>query len=246
MSNDLFKPHKTGSGQKQDPPQEPAAPGMSGELLEKIASLLKGIETMNGKIADNYDVLDEMKEDLIKLRDQLRNITAPEAQLDEESRNFLLSAPDSITAEVEKRLSEKLEKFSVRLDDVLKDAESSVKKAADGGTSKVTNAVNSAKGEISGFKEWCERWLWYFIGAIIWAILASGMAVWQCSSASSERQEAEYVIDSLRLNSDVYNDFINHKETVGKYFQEWLKLNMKDYSQRIHRRDSLQKELRKN
>ena len=93
MSNDLFKPHKTGSGQKQDPPQEPAAPGMSGELLEKIASLLKGIETMNGKIADNYDVLDEMKEDLIKLRDQLRNITAPEAQLDEESRNFLLSAP---------------------------------------------------------------------------------------------------------------------------------------------------------
>lgn len=246
MSNDLFKPHKTGSGQKQDPPQEPAAPGMSGELLEKIASLLRGIETMNGKIADNYDVLDEMKEDLIKLRDQLRNITAPEAQLDEESRNFLLSAPDSITAEVEKRLSEKLEKFSVRLDDVLKDAESSVKKAADGGTSKVTNAVNSAKGEISGFKEWCERWLWYFIGAIIWAILASGMAVWQCSSASSERQEAEYVIDSLRLNSDVYNDFINHKETVGKYFQEWLKLNMKDYSQRIHRRDSLQKELRKN
>lgn len=246
MSNDLFKPHKTDSGQKQDPPQEPAAPGMSGELLEKIASLLRGIETMNGKIADNYDVLDEMKEDLIKLRDQLRNITAPEAQLDEESRNFLLSAPDSITAEVEKRLSEKLEKFSVRLDDVLKDAESSVKKAADGGTSKVTNAVNSAKGEISGFKEWCERWLWYFIGAIIWAILASGMAVWQCSSASSERQEAEYVIDSLRLNSDVYNDFINHKETVGKYFQEWLKLNMKDYSQRIHRRDSLQKELRKN
>ena len=106
---------------------------------------------MNGKIADNYDVLDEMKEDLIKLRDQLRNITAPEAQLDEESRNLLLSAPDSITTEVEKRLSEKLEKFSVRLDDVLKDAESSVKKAADGGTSKVTNAVNSAKGEISGF-----------------------------------------------------------------------------------------------
>ena len=200
MSNDLFKPHKTGSGQKQDPPQEPAAPGMSGELLEKIASLLKGIETMNGKIADNYDVLDEMKEDLIKLRDQLRNITAPEAQLDEESRNFLLSAPDTITAEVEKRLSEKLEKFSVRLDDVLKDAESSVKKAADGGTSKVTNAVNSAKGEISGFKEWCERWLWYFIGAIIWAILASGMAVWQCSSATSARSDVEYELDSLRLN----------------------------------------------
>lgn len=246
MSNDLFKPHKTGSGQKQDPPQEPAAPGMSGELLEKIVSLLKGIETMNGKIADNYDIIDEMRSSLRKLRDQLQNIEVPEARLDEESRNFLLSAPDSITAEVEKRLSEKLEKFSVRLDDVLKDAESSVKKAADGGTSKVTNAVNSAKGEISGFKEWCERWLWYFIGAIIWAILASGMAVWQCSSASSERQEAEYVIDSLRLNSDVYNDFINHKETVGKYFQEWLKLNMKDYSQRIHRRDSLQKELRKN
>ena len=53
MSNDLFKPHKTGSGQKQDPPQEPAAPGMSGELLEKIVSLLKGIETMNGKIRDD-------------------------------------------------------------------------------------------------------------------------------------------------------------------------------------------------
>ena len=241
MSNDLFKPHKTGSDQKQDPPQEPAAPGMSGELLEKIASLLKGIETMNGKIADNYDVLDEMKEDLIKLRDQLRNIAAPEAQLDEESRNFLLSAPDSITAEVEKRLSEKLEKFSVRLDDVLKDAESSVKKAADGGTSKVTNAVDSAKGEISGFKEWCERWLWYFIGAIIWAILASGMAVWQCSSATSARSDVEYELDSLRLNSDVYHDFINHSEVTGRAFDAWLQLNMNDYKSRIHHRDSLKK-----
>lgn len=241
MSNDLFKPHKTGSGQKQDPPQEPAAPGMSGELLEKIASLLKGIETMNGKIADNYDVLDEMKEDLIKLRDQLRNITVPEAQLDEESRNLLLSAPDSITAEVEKRLSEKLEKFSVRLDDVLKDAESSVKKAADGGTSKVTNAVNSAKGEISGFKEWCERWLWYFIGAIIWAILASGMAVWQCSSAISARSDVEYELDSLRLNSDVYHDFINHSDVTGRAFDAWLQLNMNDYKSRIHHRDSLKK-----
>lgn len=244
MSNDIFKPHKVGSGQdrQQDPPQEPAAPGVSGELLEKIASLLKGIETMNGKIADNYDVLDEMKEDLIKLRDQLRNITAPEAQLDEESRNFLLSAPDSITAEVEKRLSEKLEKFSVRLDDVLKDAESSVKKAADGGTSKVTNAVNSAKGEISGFKEWCERWLWYFIGAIIWAILASGMAVWQCSSAISARSDVEYELDSLRLNSDVYHDFINHSEVTGRAFDSWLQLNMNDYKSRIHHRDSLRKE----
>lgn len=243
MSNDIFKPHKTGSGQdrQQDPPQEPAAPGVSGELLEKIASLLKGIETMNGKIADNYDVLDEMREGLINLRDQLRNITAPEAQLDEESRNFLLSAPDGITAEVEKRLSEKLEKFSVRLDDVLKDAESSVKKAADGGTSKVTNAVNSAKGEISGFKEWCERWLWYFIGAIIWAILASGMAVWQCSSATSARSDVEYELDSLRLNSDVYHDFINHSEVTGRAFDSWLQLNMNDYKSRIHHRDSLKK-----
>lgn len=235
MSNDLFKPHKTGSGQKQDPPQEPAAPGMSGELLEKIASLLKGIETMNGKIADNYDVLDEMKEDLIKLRDQLRNITVPEAQLDEESR------PDSIIEEIEKRLSEKLEKFSERLDNVLKDAESSVKKAADGGTSKVTNAVDSAKGEISGFKEWCERWLWYFIGAIIWAILASGMAVWQCSSAISARSDVEYELDSLRLNSDVYHDFINHSEVTGRAFDSWLQLNVNDYKSRIHHRDSLRK-----
>jgi len=242
MSNDLFKPHKTGSGQKQDPPQEPAAPGMSGELLEKIVSLLKGIETMNGKIADNYDIIDEMRSSLRKLRDQLQNIEVPEARLDEESRNFLLSAPDSITAEVEKRLSEKLEKFSVRLDDVLKDAESSVKKAADGGTSKVTNAVNSAKGEISGFKEWCERWLWYFIGAIIWAILASGMAVWQCSSAISARSDVEYELDSLRLNSDVYHDFINHSEVTGRAFDSWLQLNMNDYKRRIHHRDSLRKE----
>ena len=241
MSNDLFKPHKT-SGQKQDPPQEPAAPGMSGELLEKIVSLLKGIETMNGKIADNYDIIDEMRSSLRKLRDQLQNIEVPEARLDEESRNFLLSAPDSITAEVEKRLSEKLEKFSVRLDDVLKDAESSVKKAADGGTSKVTNAVNSAKGEISGFKEWCERWLWYFIGAIIWAILASGMAVWQCSSAISARSDVEYELDSLRLNSDVYHDFINHSEVTGRAFDSWLQLNMNDYKSRIHHRDSLRKE----
>ena len=242
MSNDLFKPHKTGSGQKQDPPQEPAAPGMSGELLEKIVSLLKGIETMNGKIADNYDIIDEMRSSLRRLRDQLQNIEVPEARLDEESRNFLLSAPDSITAEVEKRLSEKLEKFSVRLDDVLKDAESSVKKAADGGTSKVTNAVNSAKGEISGFKEWCERWLWYFIGAIIWAILASGMAVWQCSSAISARSDVEYELDSLRLNSDVYHDFINHSEVTGRAFDSWLQLNMNDYKSRIHHRDSLRKE----
>ena len=242
MSKDLFKPHKTGSGQKQDPPQEPAAPGMSGELLEKIVSLLKGIETMNGKIADNYDIIDEMRSSLRKLRDQLQNIEVPEARLDEESRNFLLSAPDSITAEVEKRLSEKLEKFSVRLDDVLKDAESSVKKAADGGTSKVTNAVNSAKGEISGFKEWCERWLWYFIGAIIWAILASGMAVWQCSSAISARSDVEYELDSLRLNSDVYHDFINHSEVTGRAFDSWLQLNMNDYKSRIHHRDSLRKE----
>lgn len=238
----MFKPHKTGSGQKQDPPQEPAAPGMSGELLEKIVSLLKGIETMNGKIADNYDIIDEMRSSLRKLRDQLQNIEVPEARLDEESRNFLLSAPDSITAEVEKRLSEKLEKFSVRLDDVLKDAESSVKKAADGGTSKVTNAVNSAKGEISGFKEWCERWLWYFIGAIIWAILASGMAVWQCSSAISARSDVEYELDSLRLNSDVYHDFINHSEVTGRAFDSWLQLNMNDYKSRIHHRDSLRKE----
>ena len=229
MSNDLFKPHKTGSGQKQDPPQ-------------KIVSLLKGIETMNGKIADNYDIIDEMRSSLRKLRDQLQNIEVPEARLDEESRNFLLSAPDSITAEVEKRLSEKLEKFSVRLDDVLKDAESSVKKAADGGTSKVTNAVNSAKGEISGFKEWCERWLWYFIGAIIWAILASGMAVWQCSSAISARSDVEYELDSLRLNSDVYHDFINHSEVTGRAFDSWLQLNMNDYKSRIHHRDSLRKE----
>ena len=242
MSNDLFKPHKTGSGQKQDPPQEPAAPGMSGELLEKIVSLLKGIETMNGKIADNYDIIDEMRSSLRKLRDQLQNIEVPEARLDEESRNFLLSAPDSITAEVEKRLSEKLEKFSVRLDDVLKDAESSVKKAADGGTSKVTNAVDSAKREISGFKEWCERWLWYFIGAIIWAILASGMAVWQCSSAISARSDVEYELDSLRLNSDVYHDFINHSEVTGRAFDSWLQLNMNDYKSRIHHRDSLRKE----
>ena len=244
MSNDLFKPHKAGRDQnrQQDSPQEPAAPGMSIELLEKIASLLKGIETMNGKIADNYDVIDEMREDLIKLRDQLRNITAPEARLDEESRNLLLSAPDNITDDIEELLRGKLDGFSQRLEAILKDAEKSAKTASEGGTSRIANAVDSAKREISGFKEWCKRWIWCFIGAVLWAILASGMAVWQCSSASSARSDVEFELDSLRLNSDVYHDFINHSEVTGRAFDAWLKTNLDVYKARIHHRDSLKRE----
>ena len=100
MSNNLFKPNRPGSDQdkQQVPQQAPAAPAISMELLDKIAELLKGIETMNGKIADNYNVIDEMRESLKKLRDQLQNIKAPEARLDDESRKIISSASNTITS----------------------------------------------------------------------------------------------------------------------------------------------------
>ena len=100
MSNNLFKPNRPGSDQdkQQVPQQAPAAPAISMELLDKIAELLKGIETMNGKIADNYDVIAEMRESLKKLRDQLQNIKAPEARLDDESRKIISSASNTITS----------------------------------------------------------------------------------------------------------------------------------------------------
>ncbi len=243
MSNNIFKPNRPDGNQdkQQVPQQAPAASDINMELLDKLTGLLKGIETMNGKIADNYDIIDEMRSSLRKLRDQLQNIEVPEARLDDESQKILSSAPDSITDEVGEKLSEKLGKFSEQLDNILKDAETSIKKAADGGTSGVTVAVNSAKTEISGFKSWCKQWLRYFVGSIIWAILASGMAVWQCSSANSARSEVEYELDSLRLNSDVYHDFINHSEVTGRAFDSWLQLNVNDYKSRIHHRDSLRK-----
>ena len=244
MSNNIFKPNRPDGNQdkQQVPQQPPAASDINMELLDKLTGLLKGIETMNGKIADNYDIIDEMRSSLRKLRDQLQNIEVPEARLDDESQKILSSAPESITDEVEKKLSEKLGKFSEQLDNILKDAETSIKKAADGGTSGVTVAVNSAKTEISGFKSWCKQWLRYFVGSIIWAILASGMAVWQCSSANRARSEVEYELDSLRLNSDVYHDFINHSEKTGRTFDTWFESRVEVYKNRIHHRDSLRKE----
>lgn len=230
MSNNLFKPNR--SGNEQVPAEEPATSGMNMELLEKIAELLKGIKAANDKVADNCETLK-------KIHDQLQNLTVPESRLDDESRELLLSAPNSITDDVEKILSEKLGKFFEDLDNILKGAECSIKKAADGGTSKVTNAVISAEGKISRFQSWCDRWLFYFIGAVIWAVLASGMAIWQCSSASSVRREVEYELDSLKLNSDVYYDFINHNVETGRSYEMWFQSNISNYRYRIHRRDSL-------
>lgn len=167
MSNDLFKPHKTGSGQdrQQDPPQEPAASGISLELLEKIASLLKDIETMNGKIADNYDVVDEMRDDLIKLRDQLQNIKVPEARLDDESREFISSASDTISSGVKSidtalnsagdtikmNIEESAKHLSKPLDDLAKTFETRIGKV-------VEKKVNSATNSITASK--VENWVW--------------------------------------------------------------------------------------
>ena len=244
MSNNLFKPNKSNDQDKQQVPQQaPAAPSITMELLDKIAGLLKGIEAMNSKIGDNYDVIDEMRAELNNLCEQFRNIEAPEAILDESSKNFLLSMPEKISNGIDERINIKLDEFTKNMDCILKNAQDSFKTEASRDTANLISGISSAKNEISGFKEWVKQWMGWFLGSIVWAILATCGFVWKCSSASSYRQEAEFIIDSLRLNSDVYSEFINHDENVGKDFDNWFRENEIHYRQRIHRRDSLREKL---
>jgi small-conductance mechanosensitive channel len=185
MSNDLFKPHKSGSDQniQQAPTQEPAASGISLELLEKIASLLKGIETMNGKIADNYDVIDEMRSSLRKLHDQLQNIEVPDTRLDEESREIISAASktisngindinaavngagDTIKKNIEESASQLSKPLNKLVDDLSTDFKTKISKAVE---KKVEDTTNSMTWAV------VENWLWrslFLVGGIAWFLV---------------------------------------------------------------------------
>ena len=185
MSNNIFKPNRPDGNQdkQQVPQQAPATSGINIELLDKVAGLLKGIEAMNGKIADNYDIIDEMRDSLKELRDQLRNIKIPEARLDGESREILSSASDTITSgindinaavsgagdtimrnivESTNQLSEPLNKL---VDDLSTTFKTKIGKAVEKKAEKATSGVT---------RSMVENWFWriiFFIGGIFYFVV---------------------------------------------------------------------------
>lgn len=70
--------------------------------------------------------------------------------------------------------TERLKDFNEDLESILEVAEERLKAAANSGTENITSAMTAAKEEITGFKGWCERWMWWLIGSITWAVIATG------------------------------------------------------------------------
>lgn len=79
---------------------------------------------------------------------------------------------------------------------------------------------------LDSFKSTLKRWLWWIVVAILWAVIASGLAVWQCSSAIDARKEVKAMQrvqrerDSLQRQNDILWGFAEDNPQTFKKWRE--------------------------
>ena len=79
---------------------------------------------------------------------------------------------------------------------------------------------------LDSFKSTLKRWLWWIVIAILWAVIASGLAVWQCSSAIDARksvktmQRVQRERDSLQRQNDILWGFAEDNPQTFKKWRE--------------------------
>ena len=79
---------------------------------------------------------------------------------------------------------------------------------------------------LDSFKSTLKRWLWWIVVAILWAVIASGLAVWQCSSAIDARKEVKAMQrvqrerDSLQRQNNLLWQFADDNPQTFKRWRE--------------------------
>jgi hypothetical protein len=125
------------------------------------------------------------------------------------------------------------EVVSVAAPSVSKAIEASAGKAADIISSQARSAGESLSGEVKrasneigrqfdGFKNWCKRWLWRFVGVCVVSVLAVVCMILlgiKSYRATSEADRLRMERDSIREREQVFRKFA---EDNPKTFRNWL------------------------
>lgn len=245
------------------------APTLNLEYLEKVSSILDRIERMEAFVAHDderrkayeeqrtkditalHDVIvktnkiadclwtagknvDEMLDEIKEIRKNDISL-----KLTNDTQKYFDAVPQKIFNMVSGYLNEKLETMGKVSEEASSNIGESIKKAATIAVNKISQGHLEYKKDLDEFKIWCIRWQSWFIGAVLVAILAISGFFWQCSSANTDRKEAQFKIDSLQLTNEFYTGFINSSKSIRRdYDKVWCKYKREWYLEKM---DSLRK-----
>ena len=245
------------------------APTLNMEYLEKVSSILDRMERMEAFVAHDderrkayeeqrtkdittlHDVIvktnkiadclwtagknvDEMLDEIKEIRKNDISL-----KLTNDTQKYFDAVPQKIFNMVSGYLNEKLETIGKVSEEASSNIGESIKKAATIAVNKISQGHLEYKKDLDEFKIWCIRWQSWFIGAVLVAILAISGFFWQCSSANTDRKEAQFKIDSLQLTNDFYTGFINSSKSIRRdYDKVWCKYKREWYLEKM---DSLRK-----
>ena len=245
------------------------APTLNMEYLEKVSSILDRMERMEAFVAHDderrkayeeqrtkdittlHDVIvktnkiadclwtagknvDEMLDEIKEIRKNDISL-----KLTNDTQKYFDAVPQKIFNMVSGYLNEKLETIGKVSEEASSNIGESIKKAATIAVNKIRQGHLEYKKDLDEFKIWCIRWQSWFIGAVLVAILAISGFFWQCSSANTDRKEAQFKIDSLQLTNDFYTGFINSSKSIRRdYDKVWCKYKREWYLEKM---DSLRK-----
>ena len=245
------------------------APTLNLEYLEKVSSILDRIERMEAFVAHDderrkayeeqrtkditalHDVIvktnkiadclwtagknvDEMLDEIKEIRKNDISL-----KLTNDTQKYFDAVPQKIFNMVSGYLNEKLETMGKVSEEASSNIGESIKKAATIAVNKINQGHLEYKKDLDEFKIWCIRWQSWFIGAVLVAILTTSGFFWQCSSANTDRKEAQFKIDSLQLTNEFYTGFINSSKSIRRdYDKVWCKYKREWYLEKM---DSLRK-----
>lgn len=245
------------------------APTLNMEYLEKVSSILDRMERMEAFVAHDderrkayeeqrtkdittlHDVIvktnkiadclwtagknvDEMLDEIKEIRKNDISL-----KLTNDTQKYFDAVPQKIFNMVSGYLNEQLEAIGKVSEEASSNIGESIKKAATIAVNKISQGHLEYKKDLDEFKIWCIRWQSWFIGAVLVAILATSGFFWQCSSANTDRKEAQFKIDSLQLTNEFYTGFINSSKSIRRdYDKVWCKYKKEWYLEKM---DSLRK-----
>ena len=128
------------------------------------------------------------------------------------------------------KAAERTEKAATRNEQTANKVDEAIKKAVKESSQNTAQTLGQQwfqfQKSLDGFKSSLKRWLWWIVIAILWAVIASGLAVWQCSSAIDARksvktmQRVQRERDSLQRQNNLLWEFAEDNPQTFKKWRE--------------------------
>ena len=128
------------------------------------------------------------------------------------------------------KAAERTEKAATRNEQTANKVDEAIKKAVKESSQNTAQTLGQQwfqfQKSLDGFKSSLKRWLWWIVIAILWAVIASGLAIWQCSSAIDARkgvkvmQRVQRERDSLQRQNNLLWEFAEDNPQTFKKWRE--------------------------